>query len=193
MKNIKPWKKVGGTEILAQSHGRALVWQKYQDPYTKEIKTYTQFAAEDFSCVVLPITKKGQVLAVSQFRHGSDDILLELPAGKHKYPEQLPEAAAREEVAEETGGYEPEKVIPLTEKAVNLEPAYSQLFFYPFLFTGCRKTNLEAKPDEGEYIELVPIPLPEWIEMCLKGQVLDPLALITTMLSLKHLGYKLQP
>ena|SRR3989344_1717346 len=189
---IKPWKKVGPPETLAQSNGRSLVWQKYQDPRNKEIKRYTLFKAEGFSCVVLPITKKGMVLAIRQFRHGSEIISLELPAGNHKYPEQSPESVAREEVAEETGGYEPEKVTRLTNEAVNLEPCYSKWLFYPFLFTDCQKTNLEAKPDEGEYIEVVPIPLPEWMEMCFNGQIGDTLSMFTTMLASKHLGYKLQ-
>jgi len=186
---IKPWPKVGLPETLAQSHGRSLVSQKYQDPHTKKTETYTLFKAEGYSCVTLPITKEGKVLAVRQFRHGSETIPLELPAGQYKYLGQPPESVAREEVAEETGGYEPEKIIPLTTKAINLEPDYSKMWFYPFLFTGCQKTNLEAKLDEGEYIEAVQIALPEWIEMCQNEQVFDPLSIVTTMLALKHLGY----
>lgn len=190
---IKSWEKIGKPKVLAESpRGRSLISQDFRDPYTKRISDFAMFEVWGFASIVLPLTLDNKVLTVRQFRSGSEIIALELPAGRCKSLKQLPEETAREEVAEETGGYEPEQIIPLTTKAMNLEPTYSHWWFYPFLFIGCQKTNLEAKPDEGEYIEVVQIPLPEWLEMCFNGQVDDALSIVTTMLASKHLGYKLQ-
>lgn len=188
---VKLWPKIGLPEILAQSDGRSLVRQKYRDPHTNEVSSFGLFQAEGFSCVVLAVTEDQKVLAIRQFRPSAEAVILELPAGRCKYPEQKPEAVAREEVAEETGGYEPDIVIPLTKKVINLEPAYSKHLFYPFLFMGCRKTDPQAKPDKGEYIETEEIPLSEWIEMCHEGKFLDPKSMVTTMLALKYLGYQI--
>lgn len=189
---IKPWKKVGPPETLAQSNGRGLTLQKYRDPNTNKTSDYAICVAESCS-IALAITDANQVLTVKQFRQGLDGITLELPAGRQKYVEQSPESVAREEIAEETMGYEPEKVTALIEGGLTLEPAYTKFWIFPFLFTGCRKTNLKARPDQGEYIEVVEIPLPKWVQMCFDGQILDPKSMVTTMLALKHLEYTLRP
>ncbi len=51
---------------------------------------------------VLPITADGQVVFVRQYRHGVNEILLELPAGTFN-PQEEPLAVAKRELAEETG------------------------------------------------------------------------------------------
>ena len=51
---------------------------------------------------VLPITADGQVVFVRQYRHGVNEILLELPAGTFN-PQEKPLAVAQRELAEETG------------------------------------------------------------------------------------------
>lgn len=51
---------------------------------------------------ILPITPKGEVVLVRQYRHGIGEILLELPAGTFETGEE-PLAVAKRELAEETG------------------------------------------------------------------------------------------
>lgn len=51
---------------------------------------------------VLPITADQQVVFVRQYRHGVNEILLELPAGTFN-PQEEPLAVAKRELAEETG------------------------------------------------------------------------------------------
>ena len=51
---------------------------------------------------ILPITERGEVVLVRQYRHGVNEILLELPAGTFEVGEE-PLAVAKRELAEETG------------------------------------------------------------------------------------------
>ena len=60
---------------------------------------------------VLPITTDGQVIAVEQFRHGSDLVHLEIPGGSlDPRTGETPETAGSRELLEETG-YAPAKMI----------------------------------------------------------------------------------
>ena len=119
-----------------------------------------------------------------------EKITLELPGGSSKYKDQSSTLLALQELAEETSGYEPQEIIALLPGGVWFEPSGWNTPFYPFLFLECRKTKNgeRAKPDQGEYMEVVEIPLIEWFEMCLeKGQIRDSKSITTTALAQKHL------
>ena len=53
-------------------------------------------------CVV-PITDKGEIILVKQFRYPFGRVLLELPAGKLDSPDEDPLEAAKRELSEERG------------------------------------------------------------------------------------------
>lgn len=192
-KKPKPWKKIGEPEILAQSRGRKLFIQKYADPYTDEIEEFTLFGSIGFASIVLAVTTEKKVLVVRQYRHANDFISLELPGGSNKYSGQSPEEVAKEELAEETSGYEPETVISLMPSSF-LTEALLAYPLHPFLFLGCQKTNHQAKPDKNEYIELVTFPIEKWINMCQTGQIRDVRSVAITALAKRYLnsiGWKL--
>lgn len=191
---VKIWEKVGPAEVLAESYKRKLITQKFRDPHTNKIREHSIFKPlQRFSCIVLGITPDQKVLAVRQFRKPVEAVVLELPGGCPKFEGQPVELAAKEEFTEETGGYEPEKIISLGVRAGRwFEPSGMDAFYYSFLFLGCKKSDSQARPDEGEYCELEAIPLPHWLEMCLIGEVNDSKSIVTTALALPHLGYKLQ-
>lgn len=191
---VKIWEKVGPAKVLADSHDRKLITQEFRDPHANKIVEYSIFKpALRFSCIVLGITPGGKVLAVRQFRKPVETVTLELPGGCPKFEGQPLETVAKEEFAEETGGYEPGKIISLGKKAHRwFEPSGMDAFYYSFLFLGCQKNNPEAEQDEGEYCELVEIPLSEWIKMCLEGEIDDSKSIVTTTLALGPLGYELK-
>lgn len=187
---IEPWKKVGPEQVLAESYGRSLITQKYLDPNTNEAREYSRFSGKNFSCIILAVTTENKVLAVRQYRPAIEEVTLELPGGSQKYQGQTPESVAREELAEETSGYEPGGIIPLLKEGCWFEASSVDIVYYPYLFTGCRKTNGQANADEGEYIELIHIPLPEWITMCDTGQIRDSKSIVVTALAKKYLAQK---
>ncbi|HEX6882918.1 MAG TPA: NUDIX hydrolase [Planctomycetota bacterium] len=51
---------------------------------------------------IAPVTESGELVLVRQYRHAAREVLLELPAGRLE-PGEEPLAAARRELAEETG------------------------------------------------------------------------------------------
>lgn len=55
----------------------------------------------DFA-VIVPVTEEGKIVLVRQYRHGVEEVLLELPAGCME-PGEEPEVSAHRELSEETG------------------------------------------------------------------------------------------
>ena len=96
---------------------------------------------------IIGVTTEGKVILIEQFRHGTAEIILEIPGGMIDGGEE-PEAAAKRELAEETG-YEAERFIFLGKSRPN--PALQNNTIYHFLAEGCRKTR-EPSFDEHESV-----------------------------------------
>ena len=99
---------------------------------------------------MVAITEDGNVLFVKQYRHGADQIMVELPAGVVEDDEE-PEVAARRELLEETG-YAFDKIEYICELFAN--PATSGNLTYTYLLTGGKKVQ-EQDLDSSEDIEVV--------------------------------------
>ena len=184
---IKPWEKIGPEQVLAESHNRSLVTQRYLDPHDKKEVEYSIFRGKSFSSIILGINKENDVLAVEQYRHAVNAVTLELIGGSQKYSNQNPREVALEEFAEETSGYQPTNIIPLLEFGCWFEPSSTEIIYYPFLFVECVKSNKQAKPDDGEYLRLIQIPSEDWVKMCENGVVRDSKSLAVTLLAKKYL------
>ena len=52
---------------------------------------------------VIPFVDERRIILIKQFRHGTDEITLEIPGGMLDAPGEAPEEAAARELAEETG------------------------------------------------------------------------------------------
>ena len=61
---------------------------------------------------VVPITPQGQVVLIHQYRHGIDEVTLEIPGGMVDADDPSPATSARRELLEETG-YDSEDVVQL--------------------------------------------------------------------------------
>ena len=82
---------------------------------------------------VVPVTARGEVLLIEQYRHGTGELSLEIPGGMVDGGESPAEAAARE-LTEETG-YEARELIPLGRTRPN--PAIQDNWIHTFLARGC--------------------------------------------------------
>ncbi|HEX8352482.1 MAG TPA: NUDIX hydrolase [Pyrinomonadaceae bacterium] len=78
---------------------------------------------------VIPVTKAGEVVLIEQYRHGSEEVSLEIPGGMVD-PGEEPAAAAARELAEETG-YEAREVVLLGRTRPN--PAIQDNWIHTFL------------------------------------------------------------
>ncbi len=103
-------------------------------------------------CVV-PLTDKGEVVCVRQYRYALSRVTLEIPAGKLDSPDEIHEEAALRELREETG-YRCGKLTPIGDLATS--PALLTEIIYMYLAEDL--TEGETDPDEDEFIEFVKIP-----------------------------------
>ena len=118
-------------------------------------------------CVV-PLTDKNEVICVKQFRYAHHRMFLEIPAGKLDYAGEDRKEAALRELREETGA--------ICEKLTHLgdlvpSPAILTEVISMYLAEGLTFTETEF--DDGEFIEIVKIPLSELVEMIMRGEIAD--------------------
>ena len=115
---------------------------------------------------IVPVTSEGNVVLVRQFRHGIQDVVLEIPGGLIDGDESPADAAARE-LGEETG-YVAEKIRLLARVLPN--PAVQNNYLYLFAAEGCRDTG-QPQPDAFEAIEVLERPLEEIPAMIASGEI----------------------
>lgn len=117
-------------------------------------------------CVV-PLTREREVIMVRQFRYAFGEPLLEIPAGKLEPGEQHREAGLRE-LKEETGAdCESFEYLGVCYPSV----AYLTEKIHMYL---ARDLNFgEAAPDNGEFLDVVRIPLDEAVKMVMENKIPD--------------------
>ena len=118
-------------------------------------------AEHNFYCIesvdwinIIPLTPQNEVVMIEQYRHGADEVTLEIPGGMVDAGEQAERAAARE-LLEETG-YLAREVRLLGRTRPN--PAIQNNWLYSYLARDCR---FEQEPvfDSSEWtvVRLVPL------------------------------------
>lgn len=117
---------------------------------------------------VAALTDKGEVLAVRQFRYPYGEVLLEIPAGKRDIGGEEPLECGKRELKEETGATA-EKYYPLG--ILYPSPGYCDEKIYMYAATGLSYGDTD--PDDDEFLEVEKIPLEQFVDMILKGEVTD--------------------
>lgn len=115
---------------------------------------------------VVALTPEGQVVLIEQYRHGIDDVTLEIPGGVVE-PGEDPAVAAVRELREETG-YEGDTLERIGEVLPN--PAIQNNACTTWLIEGARPVT-EPTPDEGEHIVVVTVPLEEIPTLLRQGRI----------------------
>lgn len=117
--------------------------------------------------LVLPITAQAEVVMVRQYRHGIQDILLELPAGTFDPSQEAPAIAAQRELQEETG-YRAEALIPLAILYDNPVKDTNRIH----LFLAQNAVPVVAQQlDDTEEIEILLVPLDEVMTYVTQGEI----------------------
>lgn len=130
---------------------------------------------------IVPLDKDNNVYMVRQFRAPFQKVLLETPAGKLETGEDPRECAIRE-LLEETG-LRADSVIDLGR--MYSSPGYCSEILHMYLATGL--TEGQANPDEGEFLNVVKIPLNQLLENIEDGSICDAKSVIALLKTARRL------
>ncbi|NLM75677.1 MAG: NUDIX hydrolase [Clostridiaceae bacterium] len=119
------------------------------------------------AAVIVPVTDKGEVVLVKQYRKPIEQVSLEVPAGKLEKGED-PKICAARELKEETG-YTAGKL----EKILTLHPASAYTDEVLHVYLASDLTKGEANPDEDEFITANVYPMEEALNMIKDGLITD--------------------
>lgn len=176
----KPWKTLSSRQV-------------YQNPWTRlredvaempNGKTTIYGVVECGECVgVLPFIDDQQVVLVRQYRYVfSEDHRWEMPTGGVKQGESLLEAAHRE--LREEIGYDAFKLEHIntyyTSKSVMHEIAH--------LYIGRDLIQIQAIPDETEFLEIETFPFDQALQMVLKSEIRDSMTILAVLYAARQLG-----
>ncbi len=118
--------------------------------------------------MVLPITKKGEVVLVKQYKHGLGEIVIELPAGFQQECKTLEESAVAE-LEEEAGiRTDVKNLISLGKNANNPTKIFSVVHGY---LAKDLEFNSIQQLDGNEEIEILMVPAKRAIEMAMNGEI----------------------
>jgi ADP-ribose pyrophosphatase len=128
---------------------------------------------------VLALTADRRLLLVRQYRHAVGEVLLELPAGTlDRRPDgelEDPAAAARRELAEETGHVADEwRELGTFYTA----PGFATERMHLFLATSLSEMSDHRGPAEDENIELATLPLEQLLALAEAGELHDAKTLV---------------
>ena len=129
------------------------------------------------------LTKEGKVVMVKQYRHGIENIEIELPGGVSESGE-TPEQAMKREMLEETG-YEFEHIECLGKISAN--PSTTNNFTHLFLATGGVKVA-EQKLDETEQVDVLFMSIDEVKQLVKENKMAQSLHVNCVFYALHKLG-----
>jgi 8-oxo-dGTP pyrophosphatase MutT (NUDIX family) len=139
---------------------------------------------------VIPVTEAGEVVMVEQFRHGTEEITLEIPGGAADPSDPSPLSAASRELLEETG-YVCDDWLFLGKNHPN--PALQGNLCHTYLARGARQIEQPRFDKTGtELISLRLVPLAKIPELVSAGKITHALVMVAFYQLLVHDGGRTQ-
>ncbi len=161
---IKKWETLE-VEDLSPSKWLSVFRHTVKLPNGKVIDDFYVYQSND-AVMILPITKDGKVIFVRQYKHGSGEITIELPAGMVE-DDVSPDKQVRMELKEETG-YVADKLVELGK--VGRATTKEKFKHYYYLATGLDNPG-STSFDENEQIETIEVPLSKLDDFCLSNNL----------------------
>lgn len=132
---------------------------------------------------IVPVFEDGRTLLVRQFRYPPRRTFLEVPAGKLDEPDEDPEEVAARELEEETGWR--------AGQFEHLGAAYPCIGYSNEIIHVYAAYSLERGTQdlaEGEFVEVVEMPLEEAIARVQKGELKDMKTITALMYAAAHVN-----
>lgn len=130
---------------------------------------------------VLAVDDEKNVFMVRQYRYPTNQVLLEIPAGKLEYGEDYFEAAKRE--LEEEAGVVAENYVYLGYFYPT--PAYCEEKIHMYFASGLTKTRQNL--DDEEFLEVEKIPYTKLLDMINSGEIIDGKTALAALRSKKYI------
>lgn len=160
---IEKWEEVSREEIFSK-YGRGIEKVDFKMPNGEISDFYIK--KESVFVATLAITKDQKIILVKQFRPGPKEILNELPGG-YVDKGETPLQAAERELLEETGYKGNAEFVTSI-----IGDGYSTMKKNCVVVTDCEKVS-EQKLEEGEFTEVLLMPLSEFRELLRSGKSSD--------------------
>ena len=173
--NIKPW------TILETNYlhpGIRVDKCKLPDGYSFDVHLL-EYADE---IMIFALTRNQEVVLIKQYRHGAQQVIVELPGGSMDEGESPVEAAKRE-LMEETG-YSSDTFIQVGCASPN--PANYTNKIYSFLALDVEQTGTQSN-DDAENVEVLLLSLEDVIMMAKMGDLVHSLNISTLFFALEYL------
>jgi 8-oxo-dGTP pyrophosphatase MutT (NUDIX family) len=168
---IQPWKQISW-ESLIRTRVFDLLRRIATSPRTGRDCEFFLLDTPDWVNIV-PVTPDGELVLVRQYRHGTDEVTLEIPGGMVDPGDPSAEAAARRELWEETG-YRASRLRPVGW--VHPNPAIQNTRCHTFVAEEAIAAGA-PEPDGEEDLEVVRVPLGRVPALVAEGSITHALVI----------------
>lgn len=177
----KKWKVVQSTDLFKSLY-LTLRADTVDLPNGEKVDDYTILEVPD-GVVVVALTKNKNVLFTRQYRHGTGEILLQLPGGSYNKKTEDPKRAATRELLEETG-YQADSLIYLGEVSIYPSKMTKKVSIYLAEYVEQRGTT---QFDNTEDIDTISFSLTEVVKHIETGKITDAETIAGIFLALQRL------
>jgi len=167
---VAPWKTLS-TDVLGTYPIFELSQSRQRSPLSGREHVFFKLDCPDW-CNIIALTDEGEMVLVEQYRHGTDDMTIEIPGGAVD-PGEAPAVAAARELEEETG-YRPAELVEIGSVAPN--PAFLSNRCWTYLALGCRGDG-RTHFDPSEEIEVSLVPLADFGRLIDEGVITHSLVI----------------
>lgn len=171
-RKIQKWKRLA-SEIVYTCRVFSLRKDHNRSPRDGQAHDFYVLESPDWVNII-PVTPDGQVVMIHQYRHGIDQITLEIPGGMVDPYDSSPLHAARREMQEETG-FDSADIVSLG--IIHPNPAIQGNRCHTFLARGAVKC-FEPHFDTTEEAEVILVPLSNVPALIRQGAISHALVVV---------------
>lgn len=162
---VEPWEKLN-SEYLGDFRIFRIRTDSSRSPRTGNVHHFFVLEAPDWVNVI-PLTPEGNVVMIYQYRHGTEEVTLEVPGGMVDATDGDPAVSAARELREETG-YAVGEIVHLGTVAPN--PAFMDNRCHSYLALDVRRVA-EVQLDGAEDIAFVEVPVADIPGLIRSGRI----------------------